>query len=544
MKKILRTVLIKGTAEDPMNLTTIVGHVGGRCKGESAEQEAWESEPAEPRSIKSAIKDHVDEILEFVDRSNDKRHFDEVERGLRTLLFALGRLLLAYFLARREERAGDVVGYWLRQGYRRRSPERKFLGTFFGRVTFWRTYVRPRRGAGLFPLDRALGLTADGFSLLVSESAARFATLVSFEQVTALFLYFQSWSPSKTTVEKAVLGFGRHTAGWFEEAPPPEGDGELLVMQFDSKATPTATEEELEKRRGKRKSRKRPLSPRHRGREKRGRRGEKKRRKKGDHSKNGKAATIVVMYTLKKGRDENGKPALLGPINKRVYASYAPKRHAFAVARREAAKRGFNAKSGTRIHILTDGDEDLERYVEEFFPKARHTLDIMHVMEYFWEAGRFVFKEGSDELASWVKKQEKLLYAGKASVAILHLNGLDVTGEKKRDRLEQIKTYLRKRTRLMHYDELRKKDLDVATGVVEGAVRHVIGKRFDSSGMRWIRERAESLLQLRCIEINGDWDAFVASVVQRTFSDDADDRGAIRLLTTTVADLPTLGIAS
>ena len=524
-----------------MNLATIVGHVGGRCKTESREQDAWLSEPAKPGAIKSAIKDHVDEVLQFVDRADDERRFDEVERGLRDLLFTLGRLLLAYFLACRETRSKDLVGCWLRRNYRQTKPRRKFIGTFFGRVTFWRTYVRSTRGAGLFPLDRALALSADGFSLLVMESAARLSTLVSFEQVTGLFLYFLSWSPSKTTVEKAVLGFGRHSAEWFESAPPPEGDGEILVVQIDSKATPTATDEELEKRRGKRKSRGRPLSPRHRGREKRARRGSKKRRKKGDHSKNGKAATMVVMYTLKKGRDENGKPALLGPINKRVYASYAPKRHAFAVARREAAKRGFNTRSGKRIHILTDGDEDLERYVKDFFPRARHTLDIMHVLEYFWEAGRFVYKEGSDELASWVKKQEKLLYAGKAALALLNLNELDVPAAN-RKRLEQIKNYPRKRLRLMNYDELRKKDLDVATGVVEGAVRHVIGKRFDSSGMRWIRERAEPLLQLRCIEINGDWDAFVAFVIQRTSSD--DDCGDIRLLTKTAADLPTYGIAA
>jgi hypothetical protein len=526
-----------------MNLATIVGHVGGPCKGESAEQDEWENEPAESVAIKSKIKVHVEEIFQFVDRANDERRFDEVERGLRTLLFALGRLFLAYFLARREERSGSLVGYWLRRRYRRADRERKFLGTFFGRVTFWRTHVRPpRRGAGMFPLDRALGLTADGFSLLVTESAARLSTLVSFEQVTALFLHFQMWSPSKTTVEKAVLGFGRHTAEWFEAAPAPKRDGEVLVIQIDSKATPTATEEELEKRRGKRKSGKRALSPRHRGREKRGRRGEKKRRKKGDHSKNGKAATLVVMYTLKKGRDENGKPVLLGPINKRVYASYAPKRHAFVVARREAAKRGFNAKSGKRIHILTDGDGDLERYVKDFFPKACHTVDIVHVLEYFWEAGRFVYKEGSDELASWAKKQEKLLYAGKASRAVLNLNELEVSPTK-RKRLEKIKTYLSKRIRLMNYDELRKKDLDVATGVVEGAVRHVIAKRFDSSGMRWIRERAEALLQLRCVEINGDWDAFVSFVARRIAIADADDAGAPRLLTNIPEDVPSYGLA-
>jgi hypothetical protein len=30
--------------------------------------------------------------------------------------------------------------------------------------------------------------------------------------------------------------------------------------------------------------------------------------------------------------------------------------------------------------------------------------------------------------------------------------------------------------------------------------------------MRWIRERVEAVVQLRCIELNGDWDYFVDHV--------------------------------
>ncbi len=526
-----------------MKLTTIVGHLGGRCKGESPEQSAWENEPAKVSEIKSAIKKQIDAIFTFLEVPGDTRRFDQIERELKALIFSLARLFLAYVLTRRQEHSGGVVDRWLCRGYRQRDLARKHLSTFFGRVTFWRTYVRKPGGTGLHPLDLALGLTADGFSFLVMEMCARLSTLASYEQVTALMLYFVSWSPSKTTVEKAVLGFGRHTAEWFEAAPPPEGDGEVLVIQIDSKATPTATEEELDKRRGKRDESKRSLSPRHRGRAKRKRRGTKKRRKKGDKSKNGKAATIVVMYTLKKGRDEDGNPVLLGPINKRVYASYAPKRHAFAIARREARKRGFGSKTKKTIHVVTDGDEDLERDTKEFFPKARHTLDIMHALEYFWEAGRLVFKESSNELTAWVKRQETRLYRGKAADAILALNELQVSGEKQ-ERLEKIQSYLQKRMRMMNYDELRQEDLDVASGAVEGAVRHVIGKRFDSSGMRWIRERAEALLQLRCIEINGDWDAFVSFVGERMLARSKAEVEALRLLTTKPTSLPTFGLAS
>ncbi len=529
-----------------MNLRTIVGHVGGRCKGEAPEQKAWENAPVGSSEIKASIRRSVDDILALLDKPRDRRSFDQVERALRAAIFAVARLCLAFFLARREEESEKDIRKWLRRGYSRRSDlRRKHLGTTFGRVTFWRTYMAPGKGPGLFPLDRSLELTRDGFSFLLLGACARLSTLLTYEQVTGIFLYFlSSSSPSKTTVENAVLGFGRHAADWFEAAPRPEGDGEILVIQIDSKATPTATDQELEKRRGPRPKDEQAPSARHRGRKKRQRRGSKKRRKKGDKSKNGKCATIVVMYTLKKDFDGNGKAVLLGPINKFVYASYAPKRHAFAIARREARKRGFTNKSGKRIHIITDGDEDLERNVKEFFPKARHTLDIFHALEYFWEAGRFVFQEGSDELASWVKKQEKLLYRGKAGLAVLHLNELNVPSRHHK-RLGEIRRYLSKRIEMMHYDELRKKDLDVASGAVEGAVRHVIAKRLDSSGMRWIRERAEALLQLRCIEINGDWDAFASFVAERMRRDDEEHGdGVARVLTDKPAPLPTYGVAA
>ena len=69
----------------------------------------------------------------------------------------------------------------------------------------------------------------------------------------------------------------------------------------------------------------------------------------------------------------------------------------------------------------------------------------------------------------------------------------------------------------MDYGRLRKEDLVIASGVVEGAARYVVGERLDNSGMRWIEERAEPMLLLRCIEVNGDWEAFMKwSQEQRT----------------------------
>jgi len=253
-------------------------------------------------------------------------------------------------------------------------------------------------------------------------------------------------------------------------------------------------------------------------------------------------ATIVTIYTLRRSADGT----LEGPINKKVYASYAPKRHAVAIARREANKRGFEPGSGKLIQVVTDGDNDLERYIDEYFPEAEHTIDVYHVTEYVWEAGRCLFKEGSPELVEWVEVQKEALYDGRAAEIVVEIDKrlaqLDPSKQSVRERLEKIRNYLDKRVDKMNYKELRKQDLEISSGAVEGAVNYVIAKRFDSGGMRWIKERAEHLLQLRCIEVNDDWDAFIEFVHDRAREQAQQQRKNLSLKRTKPAMLPTYGL--
>jgi hypothetical protein len=429
---------------------------------------------------------------------------------------------------------------------KRQGPKDRLLGTVFGKVRYWRTYIyRSRIRGGYYPLDAELGLPWDGFSMLLRSYATRIATKMSYGQTVLVLSTFLQWSPSQKTIEEMALGLGKHTGQWFETAPAPENDGDVLIIQIDSKATPTATDEELKKRRGKRVKSSHPNSPRHRGKDARERRGSKKRKKKGDKSKNGKMATIVVIYTLK--RSENG--LLLGPVNKKVYASYAPKRHAVAIARREADKRGFPEGSGKLIQLVTDGDNDLDNYIEEFFPNDIHTIDVFHVTEYLWEAGRCLHKEGSDELLDWVEEQKEALYDDRESeiveelerrIALMPKRGFGV--KKRRERLEKVNNYLTKRLKKMNYKTLRGQDLEISSGAVEGAVNYVIAKRFDSGGMRWIKQRAEALLQLRCIEVNNDWDHFISYVNEKMISQSQRTQENYFLKSKEAADLPTYGL--
>ena len=502
--------------------------------------------------LKSQFAKESNDLLAFAldPRGGDtqEKSFKAVEAALIPLVFALGRTAVMIFLAAAEQRLASTLPPYLHKGGRRfRKVEAKgrTLECWFGCIRYWRTYMAEvAKGGrkGFHPLDVTLGLTKDRISITLLAACVRLATKLSYAQARAAAGWFLPTVPSIEVIEQSVLGFGRYTSEWFKSQPAPEGDGHVLVILVDSKGIPTATADELKKRRRKRRKLSQAVSPRHRGRAQRGQWSPKKRRKKGDKSKNAKMATLVVMYTLnRQGR------CLLGPINRWVFGSFAPKKYAFQIARREANKRGFTPGSGRLIQILTDGDLDLEAHVKTYFPEAIHTLDVIHAIEKIWEAGACLFPEGSDELKHWIEHQKQDVYQGRVSAMIAglvrHYHLIPKTGpgnKGKRNRLEKVIDYLRHRITLMNYDELIAKDLEISTGQVEGAVRYTIGLRCDFGGMRWIKERAEAILQLRCIDINGDWEKFVDYVHDHA-QREADEHGPpIRIQQQQPSPLPEL----
>ena len=97
---------------------------------------------------------------------------------------------------------------------------------------------------------------------------------------------------------------------------------------------------------------------------------------------------------------------------------------------------------------------------------------------------------------------------------------------------------------MMNYDELRARDLEIGSGIVEGAVRYVVSQRFDEGGMRWVKERAEHLLQLRCIEINGHWSEFLAFVHEKITQEQRARNRACRVQAKLPQPLPSFGVTS
>ena len=62
----------------------------------------------------------------------------------------------------------------------------------------------------------------------------------------------------------------------------------------------------------------------------------------------------------------------------------------------------------------------------------------------------------------------------------------------------------------MKYDEYLRKGYPIASGVIEGACRSYVKDRMERSGMRWTREGAQSMLDVRSEYVNGNWQEFQA----------------------------------
>ena len=285
------------------------------------------TEPCLPTedSVLAEARQAFEELVCFC--QSEERTFWEFEKRLLVLLFGLGRVLTRLMLVHRHLRL-NLEPYLGMKGYRLGDGDAKRkLKTAFGEITYSRAHlIREGGGTGFHPLDVVLGLTRDGFSPWVVEFVTRLATRMSFAASRTICKAAPGWSPSTEGIEHLVLGLGRQAAPFMQQMGAPPDDGEVLVIEVDGKCPPTATEQELSKRRGKRRHAKGCSCgcQRHRGKAKRKARGSKKRRKKGDKSKNGKEVMVVVMYTLRRGPD--GK--LHGPINKKTWATFGGRKAA------------------------------------------------------------------------------------------------------------------------------------------------------------------------------------------------------------------------
>jgi hypothetical protein len=280
--------------------------------------------------------------------------------------------------------------------------------------------------------------------------------------------------------------------------PPPASEAEILVIQADGKGVPLVRET--------------PATP-------------KARLAKGDKRSRKKEAVVTGLYTITPHvRTPEGVVASLfhppahplpgtesrpGPQHKRLWATMAGKDAAFERLAGQVASR--NGPHIAHRVALTDGAEALQDRMQQWFPTFTLVLDFIHANEKLWDVANRLFGETAPQRTPWVESQTLALLSGRTSQVITELRRLANPAEASPSQqtvLTQVANYFERNTPYMHYDQYLAHGWPIASGVIEGACRHLVKDRCELSGMRWTKDGVENLLRLRAVAENDDWDAY------------------------------------
>lgn len=134
--------------------------------------------------------------------------------------------------------------------------------------------------------------------------------------------------------------------------------------------------------------------------------------------------------------------------------------------------------------------------------------DWYHVMEHVWACGNALHGEGTDAAGQWVKEQETLLWEGRYPELIgqLDVQRRQTRSLPKHRALADLAGYLRNQGGRLAYADFRARGMDIGSGRVESACKHVVASRMKRSGMLWSDPGAQEILSLRTAYLNGWWD--------------------------------------
>jgi len=142
-------------------------------------------------------------------------------------------------------------------------------------------------------------------------------------------------------------------------------------------------------------------------------------------------------------------------------------------------------------------------------------IDWLHVAGYLWDAAKAFFctdtTAGMDKARTWVHERSRLVLHGEAGQVAERIRarvlGSKLTAAQRKSALEAA-TYLTNKTPHLDYPTALAKGWPIATGVIEGACRHLVKDRLEIGGARWGLDTAEAILTLRATVTNGDFDDY------------------------------------
>lgn len=367
-----------------------------------------------------------------------------------------------------------------------------------------------------FPTDARLNLPRDSYSLGVRQLVALAVASCSFEEAAEQLERTTGTHVPKRQAEQLARSAAVDFEAFYAQraVPTTTESSSLLVLSADAKGIVVrrqdlrpATRKAAEQRRPKLKTR---LT-----------KGEKK------HAK--RMAMVTSVYAVaphlrtvddvladlrnETPADKRKRPK---PEVKRTWATIerdaAP---AIAALFDEAQRRDPGHRQ--RWVVLVDGNRDQLSLIEGEAKRRQIAitvvLDVIHVLSYLWSASTAFHAEGSADREQWVLDRVAAVLRGRATDVAAGMRRSATRRnltEGRRGPVDKCADYLLAYKAYLHYDQYLRDGLPIATGVIEGACRHLVKDRMDLCGAHWSLAGAEAILQLRAIKTSDDMDAYWA----------------------------------
>jgi hypothetical protein len=438
----------------------------------------------------------------------------EVEKEVWSQVLAMGRQAMGHFFKTQGDGdVGETIELPDERTLRRlENPHPRTYRSIFGPFTLSRFVYGTREGQriGFVPIDARLELPESEYSYLLQDWAGTLSvehafgrTAQTLETILGLSLPVDSLERMSRKMAESVTDFRDSL-----KKPPIKEDGEFLVATADGKGIPMrrATDQ-------------RPVGAR---------------RKKGEKANKKQMATLGCIYTvdpklrsaddvveaLFRERSADRSDKSVDPVaqHKRVWSSLTydegdlhvdAETEVFAWMTHEVDSRRH---AGQPMVCLMDGQRSLWASSETHLPDdVVEILDLLHVTSYLWDAAYLFHAEGSAEATAFVRDRALRILRGEVGYVI---GGLRQMATKhnlpnaKAKTLTRVCNYFQHNRDRMRYDEYLAAGFPIASGVIEGACRHVVKDRMERAGMRWTIDGAQAMLDLRSTSINDQWKAF------------------------------------
>ena len=428
----------------------------------------------------------------------------ELEQRLTVDLRELVRQLYQDHLdlrAAREPRLAQVISI---EGNQHRSVETghvRSLQTVFGKVDVTRHAYRRRGECNLYPADASLNLPHELHSHGLRELAAIEASRGSYQDARDALGRATGVKLGKRQLEQLAAAAAVDFEAFYcqpERLQADVTDGDLLVLSADGKgivmrpdALRPATAKAAAKATGKLNTR---LS-----------KGEKRNRK--------RVAEVGAVYDLTPvartpndiiGRDPDAeRPVSPKASNKWLTASVVDNAATVISSIFDEAQRRDPTHQRTWIFLVDGARHQIDCIHTE--AKARKikvavVVDFIHVLEYIWSAAWSFFPEADPAAEAWVCEKALAVLHGEASTVAAAIRRkatcLNLDAQQRRN-ADKCADYLLAKKDYLNYLQALAAGWPIATGIIEGACRHLVKDRLDLTGARWGLQGAEAILKLR-----------------------------------------------